>query len=42
MTFDTYNRTFHPNWIGIIGTAALVVFIVGALVLALRKRTVRE
>jgi hypothetical protein len=41
MAFDTYSRTFHPNWVGIIGTAAAVMLIVGVAIVAWRRRGVR-
>jgi hypothetical protein len=37
MTFDTYSRTFHPNWVGIISTAAAIVLIAVAGIVAWRK-----
>jgi uncharacterized membrane protein YdjX (TVP38/TMEM64 family) len=42
MNFDAYSSSFHPNWIGIIGTAAVVVLIAVALGTAWRKRKVRH
>ena len=42
MTFDTYSRTFHPNWIGIAGTVVVVVLIVMGLVVAWRRRPARR
>ena len=42
MTLGTYSRTFHPNWVGIVGTAAVVMVIVAAVIVAWRRRGVRS
>jgi hypothetical protein len=39
---DAYYRTFHPNYVGIAGTAVLLAALVAFAVYALRRRAARR